>query len=339
MSTDTPTAPVLVTGATGFLGTDLARALLEQGRPVRILTRSTQPDLDPSLADAEIAVGDLMDPASLATALDGIEVAYHCAGVNAFCLPDPGEMYRVNVTGSANFMNAAADAGLRRVVYTSSAATIGEAAGTIGTESSPHRGSYLSHYERSKHLAEQRVMQVARARDLDVVHVNPASVQGPGRTKGTAKLLLAYLNGKLPVLVQTRLSVVDIADCTRGHLLAETRGEPGERYLLCGATMPIQEAIALLGELAGVSRAPRLIPGIAARALGAVAGAAGRARGRRSSFCPEMVRTLLHGHAYDGSRATRDLGLEYTPIRESIDRMVAWYRSEGLLSGGPAGVE
>ncbi|MFN8110084.1 MAG: hypothetical protein U0Y82_09620 [Thermoleophilia bacterium] len=171
---------------------------------------------------------------------------------------------------------------------------------------------------------------------MDVVR-STRLVQGPGRTRGTAKLLLSYLNGKMPVLVDTTLSVVDIADCTRGHLLAEVHGASGQRYVLSGTAMPIREAVAMLERASGISRPMRMLPAWAATVMGAAVGAVGRVRKRRVSFCPEMVRTLLHGHTYDGSRATRELGLEYTPIEESVGRMVHWYREQGLIGSPSAG--
>ena len=157
-------------------------------------------------------------------------------------------------------------------------------------------------------------------------------MQGPGRTHGTAKLLIDYLNGKLRLLVDSRLSVVDVADCTRGHLLAEARGEPGERYLLSGATLTVREAVELLGRIAGVDERPRALPPRLALAGATAVEAVARVRGRKPPLCREMVRTLLHGHAYDGSRATRELGLVYTPIEESLRRTFDWYVEAGFVT-------
>jgi dihydroflavonol-4-reductase len=151
-------------------------------------------------------------------------------------------------------------AGVRRVVYTSSAATIGEEHGTVGREDSPHRGNFLSHYERSKWEAEQVAFEEADRAALELVAVNPSSVQGPGRVKGTAKLLIGYLNGTLRGLIDSRMSVLDIADCARGHVLAATRGVPGNRYILSGATLTVREAVELMGRVAGLTEEPRVLP-------------------------------------------------------------------------------
>jgi dihydroflavonol-4-reductase len=219
------------------------------------------------------------------------------------------------------------------VVHTSSAATIGEAPGTVGTEHSPHRGWYLSTYERTKTEGERAALAAARELDVDVVCVNPSSVQGPGRATGTARFLLAALDGRLKLFVPTTVSLVDIADCVEGHLLAAEHGARGERYLLSGVTMSVAEALALAASVAGVQTRPRLVPrGVATVAAGAIERAFRLAR-RPPPVCREMVRTLLHGHRYDGSRAQRELGLRYTDPRETLARTVAWARSEGLIRG------
>jgi dihydroflavonol-4-reductase len=325
-------APVLVTGGSGFVGRAVLDRLVAAGRPVRALARSDDSAAALAAAGAEPVRGDVLEPASLERAADGAEVVYHVAGVNGFCFPEPGVLYRGNVDGTRNVVRAAAAAGVRRVVYTSSAATIGEEAGSVGHERSLHRGHFLSHYERSKHEAE-RVARAESARGgVELVAVNPASVQGPGRTRGTAKILIDALNGRLRLVVDSRLSVVDVADCAEGHLLAEERGEPGERYLLSGATLTVREALALLGRIVGHDERPRRLPGPVAMAMAAGVEGAARLRGRRPPVCREMVRTILHGHGYDGSRAARELGLAYTPIAESLRRTAEWYVEQGLVT-------
>src|SRR6266496_494701 len=184
---------VLVTGGTGFLGRALVERLLGVGDHVKALARSDASTSELAVLGADAVRGDVLDLEALAGAMRGCDVVYHAAGANAFCVRDPSPMFEVNVRGSQNVVRAAARAGVRRVVYTSSAATLGEASGTIGSEASPHRGWFLSDYERSKFEAERAVFATAREAGLDVVSVNPASVQGPGRATGSAKLLLDYL--------------------------------------------------------------------------------------------------------------------------------------------------
>jgi dihydroflavonol-4-reductase len=162
--------------------------------------------------------------------------------------------------------------------------------------------------------------------------VNPASVQGPGRTRGTARLLLAYLNGRLMAVVDARMSLVDVADCADGHLLAEAAGKAGERYVLSGATLSVREALTLLARETGIDRRCWTLPPSVVLAAAGVAESVARPLARRPPLCREQVRTLLHGHMYDGSRATRELGLSYTPLEETIRRAVAWYRDEGMIA-------
>jgi dihydroflavonol-4-reductase len=325
-----------VTGGTGFLGRAIVERLLGGGNPVRALARSEASAGQLGALGAEPVRGDVLDLEALSAAIEGCEVVYHAAGANAFCLGDPSPMFEVNVHGSQNVVRAAAHAGVRRVVYTSSAATLGEASGTIGSEESPHRGWFLSDYERSKFEAERAVFETARRTGVDVVSVNPASVQGPGRATGSAKLLLDYLNGRLKAIVDSRLSLVDITDCTEGHLLAGSRGTPGERYVLSGATLTVGDGLALVASLLGVERPLRSLPPSIAMALATVAEAVGRMRRRSPRICRELARTLIHGHAYDGSKATRVLGLHYTPIEETLRRTVDWWVEQRLVARRPA---
>jgi dihydroflavonol-4-reductase len=320
---------VLITGGTGFVGRAILQQLLEGGREVRALSRSTRSSARLRRLGATPVRGDILDYQSLVKAMEGCEIVYHAAGLNAFCLADPGPLFRLNVDGSRNVVRAAAGAGVHRVVYTSSAATLGEAKGTVGSEDSPHRGWFLSQYERSKYEAEQAAL--VGNEQVEVVSVNPSSVQGPGRTKGTARLFIQFLNGRSKVSVDSRISIVDVADCARGHLLAEAKGQPGQRYVLNGATLTTSEVLSLLARETGLNQRPVPLPPPVATAGAALVERIARALGRQPPLCREMVRTLLHGHVYDGSRATRELGLTYTPVQETLRRAIAWYVENGYV--------
>jgi dihydroflavonol-4-reductase len=235
----------------------------------------------------------------------------------------------VNIEGTRNVMEACRSAGVGRMIHTSSAAAIGEAHGTIGSEDSPHRGSYLSRYERSKHLSERLLFD--QAGDLDVVVANPSSVQGPGRATGTGKLILDLMNGRLPFLVETTVSIVDIDDCARGHVLAAERGIAGRRYILNGSSSTISELLDRVNAITSRTLGPRFLPGWVASGGATAIELGGRITGRRPPFCREMVKVLRAGHTYDGSRATRELGLDYTPLENTIARTVDWFRAQGLL--------
>jgi dihydroflavonol-4-reductase len=325
-----------VTGGTGFLG----GAILERLRlepdlgPVKALTRTRTGGELLAAAGAEPVIGSIEDPAALRAAMEGCRRVFHVAGLNAMCLRDPTPLFDANVTGSVNVVEAAAAAGVSRVVYTSSAATIGEEQGTVGAETSPHRGSYLSAYERSKHEGELAAFAAGATTGVEVVSVNPSSVQGPGRAGGSTKLLIGYLNGKLRATVDTRLSIVDIADCTEGHMAALAKGKPGERYILSGATATVDEALALLAEITGVRRKVVTLPGWAAMAAGRTASFVAQVRRSESPMCRDMVRTLLHGHRYDGSRAERELGISYRPLTATLARTVEWLAEFGFVDAG-----
>lgn len=323
-------APAFITGASGFVGGAVLRQLVAQGREVRALARSDEAERRVVKAGAIPIRGDLQDPQALLSGMRGCGTVFHVAGVNETCRRDPSPMLLANVEGTSTVVRAAAAAGVGRLIYTSSAATIGEVAGTVGTEASPHRGSFLTDYERSKFLAEQQALRLGEALGLSVVCVNPSSVQGPGRTEGTARLFLELVNRPRPPVIDTWLSVVDVDDCAAGHLLAEEAGAPGERYLLNGASLTTRDAVALLRSVCGRPTSTLHVPASFVRAAGWASGVAARLARREPSLCPEVVRTLLHGHRYDGSRAERELGLRYRPADETVRRMLAFYRAQGL---------
>jgi len=344
VSADGTGAPVLVTGATGFVGGLVAARLLAEGRRVRALVRRPEdvrrlspwgPAGPPSGAGPppgagrlEVAVGDLDDAESLVRAADGCEVAYHAAGLNALCLRDPAPLWQVNVDGTRRLLEAARRAGLRRVVHTSSAAVLGGDGVHPVDESSPPPAAFTSRYARSKHEAERLALAFE---GIEVVAVNPSSVQGPGRRGGTARLLLDYLNGRLPFDVPARFGLCFTDDCAGGHLLAEAEGRAGERYVLSSGTLTSREAIEIVARLTGLTERPRTLPLPLATAAATAAEQLARLRGRTPRLCREAVRTIAHPHLYDGSRAERELGLRYTPLREALERSVRWYLRAGLV--------
>jgi dihydroflavonol-4-reductase len=323
---------VFVTGGSGFVGGALLSRLVERGDEVVALARSDAAERAVTGRGARAVRGDVLDEDTLAANMDGCALLFHVAGINTMCPTDPAALFHVNVRGAEAAVRAAARAGVPRVVLTSSAASLGEAAGTVGREDSPHRGSFLSVYERSKHEGESAAFAAARRAGVELVSINPSSVQGPGRAGGTGKIMIAYLNGRLRAFVDTTISLVDIADCVEGHVLGAERGRPGERYVLNGATFSSHEALEIVSGLSGVRHHVRLLPPPVARAAGTLVEGAFRVRGKAPPVCREMVRTLLHGHRYDGSRAARELGLRYTPVEETFRRTIEWAAMEGLVS-------
>jgi dihydroflavonol-4-reductase len=328
-----PSERVFVTGGSGFVGGALVRRLVGEGRHVLALARSHASVAALEAEGAEPVLGALESSSTLLSAMRGCGTVFHVAGVNATCVRDPSEMLHANIDGAAAVVRAAASAGVGRVVHTSSAATIGEQEGIVAREDTPHRGWFLSDYERSKFLGERRALELAASLGVDLVCVNPSSVQGPGRVGGSARLLIDLVNGKLPVLVDTHLSVVDVEDCTEAHVRAETHGTPGRRYVISGASLTTPEAVALLREACGHPKHARYAPRSVITFAGAMGGALSRLTRRQLPLCPEVARALLHGHRYDGSLAERELGLTYTPIEETVVRTLAWYAERGLAPG------
>ena len=323
---------VFLTGGGGFIGGALASALQARGDEVIALGRSDHAAQSLAALDVQVVRGDVLDPAGWEDAMAGCELVFHVAGVNSHCPKDPSRLVRVNVEGTENVVRAAARAGASRVVFTSSGASIGEAAGTVGTEASPHRGSYLSLYDRSKHEGEQAAFAAAAASGVEAVALNPSSVQGPPRKSGNGAIIIAYLNGRLRAFVDTYVSVVDVRDVVRAQILAADRGRPGNRYILNGATIPSSEALKLVTELSGIGNRVVMIPPSLARGAATLVDSALRLRGKTSPICRARVDTILHGHRYDGSLATRELGLHYTPLAETFGRTIEWAVGEGLVT-------
>jgi dihydroflavonol-4-reductase len=328
------TGAAFVTGGSGFVGGAVLRRLVTDGREVHALARSdAAADRIRSLGGTPVR-GNLLDETGLPAAIAGCATVFHVAGVNALCTRDSAAMERTNVDGTVAVVRAAARAGAERVVFTSSASTIGEPPGTVGDEQTAHRGWFLSPYERSKTIAERKALRVADQLGLELVCVNPSSVQGPGRTGGTARLLLRAANADRIILVDTAVSFVDVQDCVAGHLLAETAGRPRHRYVLNGASLSVRDLVAMVRERAGGPRRVTWVPQWIARAAVPLSAAAWVVSRRDPPVCPAMFRTLLHGHRYDGSRAERELGLRYTPIEDTITRSIGWYREHGLMRAG-----
>lgn len=319
---------VAVTGGSGVVGSALVRHLVTQGHDVTGLARSSEALALIQGLGARAVSGDVLEPESIDRLVGGAERVFHVAGVNEMCSAVPRAMWTVNVTGTQNLVDACRRAGVPRIVHTSSAVTIGQAKGAVGTESTQHRGWYLSEYERSKVAAER--IALADTPGPEVIAVNPSSVQGPGRATGTGRIFLAAARGRLPLAVDATVSIVDIDDCARGHILAGETGRPGERYLLSGAVLDVSEGLALLSSMVERKVSPRYVsPGVLTP-IATIAGWTARLLRLQAPICAEMVRVLSHGHAYDGTKATRELGLHYTPVEATLARTVDWFRAEGL---------
>lgn len=319
---------LFLTGGSGWLGGGVLRRLISDGHRVRALARSDEAARVVSAAGAEPVRGDVTEPGPWVEALDGCSTVFHVAGKVSMC--DPGKL-AVNLAGTRTVMEAAARAAVPRVVFTSSAATIGEGRGEVGTEATPHPGSYLSAYARSKHDAEILAFSEGRRLGIDVVSVNPSSVQGPGRTHGSARIFIGYLQGGLRWAVRTHLPLVFIDDAAAAHARAAEQGSPGERYLVSGWHPTVDEAIALLGKVGAVAHRVRYLPWWALAAGATAVEGLWRLVGKEPPYCRAMAREVHHGHVFDASKVERELGLTYTPPEEWLAETVRWYREQGVV--------
>jgi dihydroflavonol-4-reductase len=300
------------------------------GAEVRALARSEDSAALVAAKGSTPVLGHVADREALIAGMSGCDIVFHVAGVNAICPSDAGSMYRTNVDGVRVVVGAAAEAGVRRIVLTSSAVTIGESEGTVAHEETDHAGMFLSHYARSKYFGELAFFEEATRVGIEAVAVNPSSVQGPGRAGGSTLILRLALNMKRPVAINTTLSIVDVDDCANAHLLAADHGSDGSRYLISGGSVTVREAVALLSEIVDRPIDPIMLPRAFASLAYPLVAMAGLVGGDRP-ICIEMLRTLLHGHRFDVSLSIHDLGMSYTPIVETFVRTVQWLAQEGFV--------
>ena len=316
------------------MGTRLAEALLARGEKVRVFDLRANDATHLADLGAELIAGDILSTHELREALDGCERVFHVAALFRMWLPDKRGYRRVNVDGTRNVMETALEVGVRALVHTSSAVTIGEGQGQLGHEGTGHRGYFLSEYERSKCLAEQVALEVCE-RGLPLVVVNPTSVYGPGQTSHMTDALVRFLNGRLPAVIDARLNFAYIDDVVNGHLSAMEKGRVGERYILGGDNASLVEFLGLGAEIAGVPRKPRQVPAWLVRAVARILHVVSLATKRRPWVSCDEARTASHSLIFDTSRAREELGLEWTPLRVGLERTVSWLQQVGLIGDAP----
>jgi dihydroflavonol-4-reductase len=323
----------LVTGGTGFIGANVVRALLKRGVEVRALVRPRSDTGNLDSLEVELVAGDLRDRGSLEAALDGCDMLYHVAAMYALWARNPREIYDSNVTGTINILEAAGQAGVQKIVYTSSVATIGlPKDGTPGTEEVPlPPEDMVSDYKRSKYLAEQEVLKYAQ-RGLPVVIVNPSFPVGAWDVKPTpsGQIIVNFLRGKIPAYVDTGLNVVDVEDVAIGHVMAAERGRIGERYILGHANLTLPELFQLLAQVSGMN-APRIrIPYGFAYLSACVSELVARTITHKPPFATLAgVKLSRKRMFFDPSKAVRELGLPQTPAIEALSKAVQWFRAHG----------
>lgn len=322
-----------VTGATGFLGSHVARVLAEQGARLRLLVRSTSDLRNVADLNAEKVVGDLRDPASIEKALAGCDALFHVAADYRLWVRDPEEMYRSNVEGTRGLIEAARRQGVRRIVYTSSVATMGLGSdGTLADENSPvSLADMIGPYKRSKFMAEQVAFEAARA-GVDVVVVNPTTPIGERDLKPTptGRIVVDFLKKKFPAYVDTGLNLVDATECARGHVQAFEKGRAGERYILGGENLTLKQILDRLARITGLPSPTVKLPYVFALAAGVVdETVTGRILGKEPRATIDAVRMGRKKMFITSAKAEQELGWRSVPVDGALQRSVDWFRSNG----------
>lgn len=327
---------VLVTGATGFIGGNVARALAAKEYEVRALIRPDSSTLTLKDTGIETAYGDVRDRDSVASAMSGCQRVVHCAALYTFWTPDPKLMYDINVGGVRTVFEEAMRAGVERCVYTSTVSTVGIPKGGIGTEGvQPSSKELVGHYKRSKYLGEKEALEAA-SKGLQVVVVNPTAPVGPWDVKPTPTggMVLDFIRGRIPGYINTGMNLVDVADVAEGHVLALEKGKSGERYLLGNKNMILTEIFEVLEEISG-KRAPKVkIPMWAALAAGYVDEfLEGRILKRQPRIPLEGLKVSRKPMHVSCEKAIKELGLPQSPIEGALEKAVRWFRDYGYADG------
>jgi len=323
----------MVTGATGFVGSHVARVLVEQGADLRLLIRSSSDLRNIQDLNAERVTGDLRDPASLKKAVAGCEVVFHVAADYRLWVRDPDEMYRSNVDGTRAILEAARETGVRRIIYTSSVATMGFTSnGQLADETSPvSLANMIGPYKRSKFMAEQVVIEAAGS-GMDVVVVNPTTPVGERDIKPTptGRIVVDFLKRKFPAYVDTGLNLVDVTECARGHVAALEKGSSGQRYILGGENLTLKQILDKLAALTGLPSPWIRVPYVMALATGAVDEfVTGYIRKREPRASIDAVRMGRKKMFVTSAKAERELGWKTVPVDDALGRAVAWFQANG----------
>ena len=327
-----------VTGATGFVGSHVARALANHGADLRLLVRASSPTRNIDGLHAERVVGDLREPDSLRTAIAGCEVVFHVAADYRLWTRDAADMqsmYRSNVEGTRALIDAARQAGVRRIVYCSSVATMGFTGnGRPADENSPVRlEDMIGHYKRSKFIAEQVAIEAGRSGG-DVVVVNPTTPVGEGDVKPTptGRIILDFLKRKFPAYVDTGLNLVDVREVARGHIAALEKGTPGERYILGGENLTLKQILDKLAAITGLPAPKIRLPYVFALAAGAGDTViSGRLLHREPRATLDAVRMGRKKMWVSSEKAQRELGWNIVAVDDALRRAAEWFQANGYV--------
>jgi dihydroflavonol-4-reductase len=325
-----------VTGSTGFLGSHIARVLLGQGAELRLLVRPSSDVRNIESLPADRVTGDLRDPASIEKAMSGCDVVFHVAADYRLWVRNPKEIYRSNVEGTKTILEAARKNKVRKVVYTSSVATMGFSTdGTSADEKSPvSLDKMIGHYKRSKYMAEEIAFEAAQS-GQDVVIVNPSTPVGERDIKPTptGRIILDFLKRKFPAYVDTGLNLVDVTECASGHLAALERGRSGERYILGGENLTLKQILDNLAAITGLPSPTIKVPYFVALATGVVDEVfTGRIRGQEPRATIDAVRMGRKKMFVSSAKAERELEWNPSPVDNALRRAVEWFKSNGYVS-------
>jgi dihydroflavonol-4-reductase len=326
-----------VTGATGFVGSHVAGVLAEQGADLRLLVRSSSDPRNIEGLRADRVTGDLRDPVSIERAMAGCDVVFHVAADYRLWVRDPEQMYRANVEGTRAVLEAARNNHVRRVVYTSSVATMGFTSnGHPADEDSPvSLGGMIGHYKRSKFMAEEVALEAGRG-GMDVVVVNPSTPVGEQDVKPTptGRIVVDFLKKKFPAYVDTGLNLVDVRECARGHVAALEKGRSGERYILGGENLTLKQILDKLASITGLPSPSLRVPYLLALATGVVDEVVtGRILGREPRATIDAVRMGRKKMFVSCEKAERELGWKVVPVDDALRRAAEWFRANGYAAG------
>lgn len=322
----------LVTGATGFVGAAVVRALIKTGIDVRVLARRDSDFSNLQQFKIDGAYGDLRDKESLRKALVGCGQLYHVAAHYALWARNPAIFYEVNVTGTKNLLEAARDVGTERIVYCSTIGAIGlPPGGGLGTEDTPVSLEQMAgHYKRSKYLAEQEVLKLAK-QGLPIVIVNPSAPVGEGDVKPTptGQMIVEFMKGRMPAYIETGMNIIDVDDVAAGHLLAMQKGRIGERYILGTKNLMLREVFEILSRLTGVKMPSVKLPRELILPLAYANLAFSWVTGIPPRIPLEGVKMAKYKMHYDCSKAIRELGIPQTAPEIALEKAVRWFRDHG----------
>jgi dihydroflavonol-4-reductase len=326
---------VLVTGASGFVGGAVLRALGGRGLKLRILARPSSPRRNFEGQDCQVALGDMTDPASLERAMDGVDHLFHVAADYRLWAPDPSEIVRANVAGTEAVMRAALGAGVKRIVYTSSVATLRAGdADTVVDETAPlGDGEAIGAYKQSKVAAERVVERLVAEAGLPAVIVNPSTPIGPGdvRPTPTGQMVVEAATGRIPAFVDTGLNLVHVDDVAAGHLLAHAHGRLGERYILGGQDASLREFLAQIAGLTGRKAPTIALPRAPLYPLAYAAEAVARVTGKEPLLTRDALKMASHHMFFTSAKAERELGYSPRPYVEALKDALAWFGEAGYL--------